>query len=88
MKTLSLTVVTAVLLLSAQSALSQSMRCGTNIVQGGSMTGKYEVTKKCGAPTQRYGNTWIYEKPGQPRYVVKFKDNGQISSITRARRFQ
>ena len=84
MKKISLTVFTIVSLLSAQSALSQSMRCGTNLVQG-YQTGKYEVLKKCGQPTQNFGNTWIYEKRGQARYVVKFKDNSQISSITKTR---
>ena len=65
------------------SALAGSIRCGVHIIQDGGRNGpgKYEVLKKCGEPVDRFGNTWIYEKGG--RYVITFKDNGQIARITR-----
>jgi hypothetical protein len=65
------------------SASAGSMRCGVHLIQDSSANGpgKYEVEKKCGAPVQRYGNTWIYELKGR-KYTVTFKENGRISRIT------
>jgi hypothetical protein len=40
------------------------------------------VIKKCGQPTERFGNTWIYDKPGQTRQVLRFNDSGQLMSIS------
>jgi hypothetical protein len=46
-----------------QTALAGSMRCGTHIISTGGLhgPGKYEVLKKCGEPTVRAGDTWIYD---------------------------
>jgi hypothetical protein len=65
------------------TASAGSMRCGVHLIQDGSANGpgKYEVEKKCGAPVQRYGNTWIYELKGR-KYTVTFKENGKLSRIT------
>ena len=41
-----------------------------------------EVLKRCGEPTFRQGNSWVYEK-GSKRTVIVFKDSGEISSIKR-----
>jgi hypothetical protein len=66
-----------------QTALAGSMRCGTHIISTGGLhgPGKYEVLKKCGEPTVRYGNTWIYEKPGGKKYVVVFDVGGNLVQI-------
>ncbi len=61
---------------------SGSMRCGTHIISSGSRsgTGMYEVLKKCGEPTERYGNTWIYVK-GSSKRVVTFNTAGEVMRI-------
>jgi len=65
---------------------SGSMRCGQHVISGGGRQGpgQYEVLKKCGEPTQRMGNTWVYDKPGQKRRVIRFNDNGMIIRIDTA----
>lgn len=64
------------------TASAGSMRCGVHLIQDQVRNGpgKYEVEKKCGEPDGRYGNTWIYEIKGR-KYVLNFKDNGQLSKI-------
>ena len=62
---------------------SGSMRCGTHIISAGQLhgPGTYEVLKKCGEPTQRNGNTWIYERSGSRPYVVVFDPSGRLMRI-------
>jgi hypothetical protein len=75
-------IVAAVFLLSTllmELALAAgSMRCGTHIITAGGRhgPGKYEVLKKCGEPTVRSGNTWIYEQHGGGRRIVVFDASG------------
>jgi hypothetical protein len=59
------------------------MRCGTHMIQEGQRNGpgKYEVSKKCGRPTEQYGNTWVYDLPGQTKKILRFNDSGQLTSI-------
>ena len=66
------------------SSASTSIRCGVHLIQDGQINGpgKYEVLKNCGEPIERFGNTWIYEIGGR-RYVLTFKDNGQLAHIKR-----
>jgi len=61
-----------------------SMRCGTHIISAGARNGtdRYEVLKKCGEPTQRHGDTWIYELTGGARRVVVFGADGNLSRIS------
>ncbi len=61
-----------------------SMRCGSHIISAGERNGagKYEVLKKCGEPTARSGNTWVYEKSGGTRRVVVFDPSGRVSRIS------
>ncbi len=61
-----------------------SMRCGTHIISAGARNGtdRYEVLKKCGEPTERYGDTWIYELTGGARRVVVFGADGNLSRIS------
>lgn len=69
-------IVASVILLSTllmELALAaDSIRCGTHIITAGGRhgPGKYEVLKKCGEPTSRSGNTWVYEQHGGVRRVV------------------
>lgn len=60
-----------------------AMSCGTHIISAGQLhgTGKYEVLKKCGEPTVRSGNIWIYELHGSSKYVLTFDASGRLSSI-------
>jgi len=66
-----------------QTALAGTMRCGTHIISTGGLhgPGKYEVLKKCGEPTVRSGDTWIYDKPGGKKYVVVFDAAGYLARI-------
>ena len=85
MKTLLITLVTGFSMLVLQSVYAGSMRCGSHIISDGGRSGPgtYEVLKRCGEPTFRQGNSWVYEK-GSKRYVIVFKGDGSISSIKRA----
>jgi len=66
-----------------EPALADSMRCGSHIISSGGLhgPGKYEVLKKCGEPTVRSGDTWIYDKPGGVKYVVVFDASGSLARI-------
>ncbi len=66
-----------------QSAAASSMRCGTHIISSGqgNSPGQYEVLKRCGEPTFRQGDTWIYEKSSSVSRKIRFDRNGNIKSI-------
>ena len=70
-------------MLMVQSLYAGCMKCGQHIISDGGRTGPgtYEVLKRCGEPTFRQGNTWVYERGEKRRVAVVFKDNGEISSI-------
>ncbi len=72
------------LTLMLKPVLADSVRCGSHIISAGERHGtdKYEVLKKCGEPTIRAGNTWIYEQTGGARRVVVFGADGNLSRIT------
>jgi hypothetical protein len=59
------------------------LRCGTHTIQDGQSKGpgKYEISKKCGRPTEQYGNTWVYNLPGQSKKILRFNESGQLASI-------
>ncbi len=84
MKTLLITLIAGLSTLMLQSVYAGSIRCGSHIISDGGRSGPgtYEVLKRCGEPTVRQGNAWVYEK-GKNRYVIVFKDSGEISSITK-----
>ena len=65
------------------SALADSVRCGSHIVSSGQLHGtdKYEVLKKCGEPTVRAGDTWIYDKLAGKKRVLVFDASGSLSAI-------
>ncbi len=83
-KTLLVTFIAGFSMLMFQSAYAGSMKCGQHIISdsGRKGPGTYEVLKRCGEPTFRQGNSWVYEK-GSKRTVIVFKDSGEISSIKR-----
>jgi hypothetical protein len=85
-KTLLVTFIAGFSMLMFQSAYAGSMRCGQHIISDSGRTGPgmYEVLKRCGEPTARQGNTWVYEK-GSRRSVIVFKDSGEISSVNDVR---
>ena len=71
------------LMLLADPALSGgSMKCGIHLIHAGGRhpPSKYEVLKKCGEPTERYGNTWIYEK-GSTRRILRFDESRMLATI-------
>ena len=81
----SIWIVASVILLSIplmQNAFAGSMRCGSHLISTGGLhgPGKYEVLKKCGEPTVRSGDTWIYENGGV-KYVVVFDAAGYLARI-------
>ncbi len=80
---LAITIIFAAGYCSSASAAT-SMRCGVHLIQDSQMNGpgKYEILKKCGEPADRFGNTWVYEFGGS-RYVLTFKDNGELAQIKR-----
>ncbi len=63
-------------------ALANSMRCGTHLITGNmrDSPGMYEVLRRCGEPTDRYGNTWVYKKRGAT-HVLRFTNEGQLNYI-------
>ena len=68
---------------SLQPAAASSMRCGTHIISSGQANspGQYEVLKRCGEPTARQGDTWIYEKSSSVTRQIRFDKNGRIIEI-------
>ena len=76
----SLLAVAAFSVAAAEPALA--MRCGTHIISSGQQNspGKYEVLKRCGEPTERYGNTWIY-KSGAVSRELRFDAHGRLLDI-------
>ena len=81
----SIWIVASVILLSMllmENAFAGSMRCGSHLISTGGLhgPGKYEVLKKCGEPTVRTGDTWIYETGGV-KYVVVFDAAGYLARI-------
>jgi hypothetical protein len=70
-------------LVSFQPALAGSLRCGTHVISSGQSNspGQYEVLKRCGEPTFRQGDTWIYEKSSSVKRTIRFDRQGNILDI-------
>ena len=66
-----------------EPSAASTMRCGTHIISSGqgNSPGQYEVLKRCGEPTFRQGNTWIYEKSSSVARKIRFDNNGNILDI-------
>ena len=72
------------LLFFSTAAFAGGMRCGMHTISDGGRNGpgKYEILKKCGQPTQSYGNIWIYDRPGHSdKKVLSFDDQGLLINI-------
>jgi hypothetical protein len=82
--TFKLIAVTSLLALGAMKpASADSMRCGTHIISWGQddSPGQYEVLKRCGKPTYRQGDTWVYEKSSSVSTRIRFDNRGNIIQI-------
>jgi hypothetical protein len=66
-----------------ETATASTMRCGTHIISSGqgNSPGQYEVLKRCGEPTFRQGNTWIYERSSSVSRKIRFDSQGNILDI-------
>jgi hypothetical protein len=66
-----------------EPAFANSIRCGTHLITAGdSGPGMYEVLKRCGEPTARYGKTWVYDKSNSPvSNILHFDGSGQLYRI-------
>jgi len=66
-----------------ESALAGSMRCGVHLITDGGRhpPGRYEIFKKCGEPTYRDGNVWVYELRTKNTRLLRFNDGGKLVSI-------
>ena len=78
-------IVAALLLVTGTMGMAvadDSMSCGTHIISSGQddSPGMYEVLKRCGEPTYRQGNTWIYSKSGL-EHRIRFDPDGNILDI-------
>ena len=67
-----------------EPTFAASMRCGTHIItaSGSGGPGMYEVLKRCGEPTSRYGKTWTYKKSTSPvNNILYFDSSGHLYRI-------
>ena len=65
------------------AAATGTIKCGTHIVSAGQgkPVGQYEVLKRCGEPTARQGNTWLYKRSSSVMRSIRFNSNGEIVAI-------
>lgn len=74
----------AALLLSG-AVQAGSMYCGGALVTDDQPDGQFQqqILKKCGEPTARDGNDWLYDRAnvGEGIYVLHFNDAGELESI-------
>lgn len=71
----------------ATTAQAGSMRCGSHLISDDQRhgIGRYEVLKRCGEPTERAGDTWIYDQPGKARRALSFGPDGTLRDISTPR---
>ncbi len=86
MKTLLVTFIVGFSMFMLQSVYAGSIRCGQHTITDTSRHGgdMYEVLKRCGEPSFRQGNTWIYAK-GKVHGEIAFNNNGSIRIIKSSR---
>lgn len=80
-------IATFILSLFSANSVAGTIRCGGTIIDDGDRRGisKQEVEKRCGPPYSKWGNSWLYSMPNGTVTRVRFKDNGEVSSITNER---
>jgi hypothetical protein len=65
--------------LAATTVFADGMRCGGDLVEIGDT--EYEVVRKCGQPSYKEANRWIYDR-GVGRYIKILKfGNGKLLFI-------
>ena len=86
MKTLLVTCIVGFSMFMLQSVYAGSIRCGQHTITDTSRHGgdMYEVLKRCGEPSFRQGNTWVYAK-GKVHGEITFNNNGSIRIIKSSR---
>lgn len=57
------------------------VRCGNVLLQSGVGTSQYLVAQKCGEPTFRDGNRWIYDRGESFITILVFKENGELTFV-------
>jgi len=79
MKILPIGTTSLLLFLTTTAAFAAGMRCGSRLVEIGDT--EYEVARKCGQPSYKEGNRWIYDR-GTGRFlkILKF-GNGKLLFI-------
>lgn len=84
MKSIAVPLLLLVSLCASGAAFAGDMRCGDVVIQDGLLVGptKYDVLTRCGPPTAREGNRWIYVRPHKHVKILAFNDNGQLTHIT------
>lgn len=66
-----------------EPATAGSLKCGTHIISSGqnNSPGMYEVLKRCGEPSARQGDTWIYKMSSSVSRQIRFDRSGNILDI-------
>ena len=66
----------------AQAVTAKSIRCGVHVISDAQRNGpgKFEVLKKCGEPSAREGDVFVYTRSGKP-VSLYFNAQGQLTSI-------
>ena len=79
MKVLAIGGILAFGVLAATTVFADGMRCGGAIVEIGDT--EYEVVRKCGQPSYKNANRWIYDR-GVGRFIKILNfGNGKLLSI-------
>ena len=65
--------------LSMQQACADSLRCGTDLVDVGDS--EYDLLDKCGEPSAREGNKWVYDRGPDTLTMIVRVGEGVIQSI-------
>ncbi len=70
----------------ATSSLATDLRCGQYIIQASNGAIDYEVLEKCGEPTVRYIDRWIYDRRSQDGTIITLRfAGGKVTSIESSR---
>ncbi len=77
----------ALMLLTDPALSGGSMKCGIHLIHAGGRhpPSKYEVLKKCGEPTFREGNTWVYQSRRGGSRILKFNRKSFVVNIQEGR---
>ena len=79
MKVLAISGIVVFGVLAAITVLADGMRCGNSLVEIGDT--EYEVIRKCGQPSYKNANQWIYDRgPGRFIKILNF-GNGKLLFI-------